>query len=151
MHSLKWSIHILLCFMIKIDRVRCTSLPSTISHFPNKKKTLPTKVTKGWPGEGETSIIPSPPPVEELLSRRVPFTGDTGASHTCADTRLPRGPAFTLTPNCARSRNVARFNARDSKASGTQWEGRAHTSCSVKQAKKTTDFAGRWGGGEKRM
>lgn len=66
----------------------------------------------------------------------VSFTGDTGASHTRAGTRLPRGPALALTPNCTRSRNVARFNARDSKASGTQWEGRARTSCSVKQAKK---------------
>lgn len=114
---------------------------------PPKQEPLPTKVTKGWPGEGETSIIPPPPPDEELPSWRVPFTGDTGASHTCADTRLPRGPAFAPTPNCTHSRNVARFNARDSKASGTQWEGRARTSCSVKQAKKprTSSADGGWG------
>lgn len=72
---------------------------------------------------------------------------ETQAPVTLGQTRgSPVGPALALTPDCTRWRNAARFNATDSKASGTQWEGRARTSCSVKQAKKNTDFAGRWGG-----
>lgn len=121
-------------------------LPSQNHLSPPEQEPPPAEVSKGRPGEGETSIIPAPPPDEELPSRRVSFTGDAGASHTRADTRLPRGPALALTPNCTRSRNVARFNARDSKASGTQWEGRGAHKLLSEASQKTTDYADRWGG-----